>query len=143
MHVVLWRMCVVVSMPFTFIHPSIFVSSMTRFHGRRWLGQISYRTGSLTTAATHTTQPLSALSGYLQQTETIRKQLISSSPPTSLTADELPGDARHMRWFLMPNEAAQLMKAPQGKQLEWRNGHCVISVCVIDDCRLYACHCFV
>ena len=89
--------------------------------GRRWLGEIDYSKGSMEYMHEDSEQRYSQQGAALSQADmlTAARQLVDAAPQTvgalALSDDSatLPSDVRHLRWFVLPSEAALAIKSPQ------------------------------
>ena len=87
--------------------------------GRRWLGDIDYSNGSMEYSHADSEQQLSKAALSHADMLGAARQLVDLAARTAGTfalSDDLatlPADVRHLRWFILPSEAAIAIKSPQ------------------------------
>jgi len=99
--------------------------------GRRWIGTVDYSQSVMDYAGTGVTRPErhedaspDAFERYLKEARTLAAELARpSAHSANVTVDEsslLPAEVRHLRWFVMPSEAADWIRDPATCTSRWK-----------------------
>jgi hypothetical protein len=97
--------------------------------GRRWLGTVDYSKGVMDYAGTGVTRPErmedsspESFGRYLSEARTLATDLArpEAHAPTIDESALLPPEVRHLRWFVMPSEAAEWIRDPATCTARWK-----------------------